>query len=106
MKTEYYRITAHNATEKLSIIADSYGKFEKLWQFSSYLVERGFTILAVDREQFFIEGTMPKVDAVSEKLIIRAVDREEPKEFPDTGYEDKKGVMVQLGDAVYLSEVN
>ena len=63
MKTEYYRITAYHAPEGLSIIADSYGKFEKLWEFSAYLVERGFRIIAVDREQFFIDGTMPKVDA-------------------------------------------
>ena len=106
MKNEYYRITAYHAPEGLSIIADSYGKFEKLWEFSAYLVERGFRIIAVDREQFFIDGTMPKVDAESPKLMIRAVGKDEPKMFPDTGYEDKTGIMVQLGDAAYLSEVN
>lgn len=105
MKNEYYRITAYHAPEGLSIIADSYGKFEKLWEFSAYLVERGFRIIAVDREQFFIDGTMPKVDAPSEKLMIRAVGKDEPRRFPGTGYEDKTGIMVQLGDAVYLSEV-
>ena len=106
MKTEYYRITAYHAPAGLSIIADSYGKFEKLWQFSAYLIERGFRIIAVDREQFFIDGTMPKVKAPSDKLMIRAVGKDEPKMFPDTGYEDKTGIMVQLSDAVYLSEVN
>lgn len=106
MKTEYYRITANHAPAGLSIIADSYGMFEKLWQFSAYLVERGFRIIAVDREQFFIDGTMPKVKAPSEKIMIRAVGKDEPKMFPDTGYEDQTGIMVQLGDAVYLSEVN
>ena len=105
MKIEYYRITAYHAPEGLSIIADSYGKFEKLWEFSAYLVERGFRIIAVDREQFFIDGTMPKVDAPSEKLMIRAVGKDEPNTFPNTGYEDKAGTMVQLGDAIYLSKV-
>ena len=106
MKTEYYRITAYHAPEGLSIIADSYGMFEKLWQFSAYLVERGFRIIAVDREQFFVEGTMPKVATMNEKIMIRAVSKDEPSKFPGTPYEDKAGVMVQLGDAVYLSEVN
>ena len=105
MKNEYYRITACNASEELSIIADSYGKFEKLWEFSAYLVERGFRIIAVDREQFFIDGTMPKVDAPNEKLMIRAVGKDEPNTFPNTGYENKAGTMVQLGDAIYLSKV-
>ena len=106
MKNEYYRITARNASEELSIIADSYGKFEKLWEFSAYLVERGFRIIAVDREQFFIDGTMPKADAPRDKLMIRTVSKDEPRRFPGTGYEDKTGIMVQLGDAVYLSKVN
>ena len=106
MKTEYYRITAYHAPEGLSIIADSYGKFEKLWEFSAYLMERGFRVIAVDREQFFIDGTMPKVDMPSEKLMIRAVGRAEPGTFPNMGYEDKTGILVQLGDAAYLSEVN
>ena len=106
MKTEYYRITAYHAPEGLAIIVDSYGKFEKLWEFSAYLVERGFRIIAVDREQFFIDGTMEKVDAPSDKLMIRTVSKDEPRRFPGTGYEDKKGIMVQLGDAAYLSEVN
>ena len=106
MKTEYYRITAYHAPEGLAIIADSYGKFEKLWEFSKYLMERGFNVIAVDREQFFIDGTMPKVDTESPKLMIRAIGRVEPNTFPDMGYEDKTGILVQLGDVAYLSEVN
>lgn len=106
MKNEYYRITAYHAPEGLSIIADSYGKFEKLWEFSKHLMERGFNVIAVDREQFFIEGTIEKVKEQSPKLMIRAIGKDEPKTFPNTPYEDKEGVMVQLGDAVYLSEVN
>ena len=49
---------------------------------------------------------MPKVDVPSEKLIIRAVGKDEPATFPNMGYEDEKGIMVQLGSAVYSSEVN
>ena len=31
----YFRITAYNPENNIGFIADSYGKFEKLWQFSS-----------------------------------------------------------------------
>lgn len=105
MKTEYYRITAYHAQEELAIIADSYGMFEKLWEFSKYLMERGFRVIAVDREQFFVEGTLEKMKEQSPKLMIRAIGKDEPKTFPNTPYEDKEGVMVQLGDAIYLSQV-
>ena len=105
MKTEYYRITAYHAPEGLAIIVDSYGMFEKLWEFSKYLMERGFHVIAVDREQYFVEGTIEKVKEQSPKLMIRAIGKDEPKTFPNTPYEDKEGVMVQLGDAIYLSNV-
>ena len=105
MKTEYYRITAYHALEGLAIIADSYGKFEKLWEFSKYLMERGFNVIAVDREQYFVEGTLEKVKEQCPKLMIRAIGKDEPKAFPNTPYEDKEGVMVQLGNAIYLSKV-
>ena len=32
---EYYRITAYHSDEDISIILDSYGKFETLWDFSA-----------------------------------------------------------------------
>ena len=105
MKSEHYRITAYLASEGLAIIVDSFGMFEKLWEFSKYLMDRGFRVIAVDREQFFVEGTLERVKEQSPKLMIRAIGKDEPKTFPNTPYEDKEGVMVQLGDAIYLSQV-
>ena len=56
----YYRITAYHPAEDLSVIADSNGKFEKLWEFSAYMVSKGFKVIAVSREENFLEGDMPK----------------------------------------------
>ena len=36
----YYRITAYHPEKNISVIMDSYGMFEKLWQFSAFLVEK------------------------------------------------------------------
>ena len=57
----YFRITAYNRDEDYSIIIDSYGAFNELWQFSSCLVDKGFSIIAVGNENFFEEGNIPKV---------------------------------------------
>lgn len=67
----YFRITAYNPNEDVGMIADSNGKFEKLWQFSAFLVSKGFKILAVGNETKFSEGNIPKT-AESDKLLIRA----------------------------------
>ena len=43
----YYRITAYHPDKDLSVIMDCCGMFEKKWQFSSYLVNKGFKILYI-----------------------------------------------------------
>ncbi len=68
----YFRITAYHPTENISVIMDSYGKFEKLWQFSSYMVSKGFKIIAVGGEDKFEFGDMPKVEYNIEQVYLRA----------------------------------
>lgn len=68
----YYRITAYHPTEDLSVIADSNGKFEKLWEFSAYMVSKGFKVIAVNREDGFENGNMPRVAPDKDRITIQA----------------------------------
>lgn len=68
----YFRITAYHPTENLSVIMDSNGLFEKLWQFSSFMVSKGFKIIEVGGEDKFNEGNMPKVERDNVHIIVRA----------------------------------
>lgn len=68
----YFRITAYHLTENLSVIMDSNGMFEKLWQFSSYMVSKGFKIIEVGDENKFDDGDMPKVEPDNTHVIVRA----------------------------------
>lgn len=68
----YFRITARSLDGSYSFIADSYGHFEKLWQFSAYLIEKGFKIIAVNAEGKFDFGNIPKADPDVDHIIIRA----------------------------------
>ena len=52
----YFRITAYNSAEDISVIMDSNGVFEKIWQFSSLLVQKGFKILEVGSEEKVLDG--------------------------------------------------
>lgn len=67
----YYRITAYHPAEDLSVIADSNGKFEKLWEFSAYMVSKGFKVIAVSREENFLEGDMPKIASNKDRITIQ-----------------------------------
>ena len=47
--SNYFRITAYHPEQDLSAIFDSNGYFEKLWQFSAYLIQKGFKIRSETR---------------------------------------------------------
>ena len=68
----YFRITEHHKKFNISMIMDSYGKFNELWEFSAYLVEKGFSILEVHRANKFTDGNFPKASQDSDHVILRA----------------------------------
>ena len=74
----YFRITAYHPTENFSVIMDSNGMFEKLWQFSAYLIQKGFKIIEVGNEDKFDEGDMPKAERDTVHIILRACKSGQP----------------------------
>ncbi|MBP3495753.1 MAG: hypothetical protein J6K52_06040 [Clostridia bacterium] len=68
----YFRITAYHKKLNISMIMDSYGKFNELWEFSAYLVEKGFSILEVHRANKFIDGNFTKASQDNDHVILRA----------------------------------
>ena len=88
----YFRITAYNREEDYSIIMDSYGAFQELGQFSSYLVDKGFSIIAIGNEKFFNDGNIPKVEKETNKMILRA---------ESNGRPIRNGKQISVGDKSY-----
>ncbi len=89
----YFRITAYNKEQDYSIIMDSYGAFNELWQFSSMLVDKGFSIIAVGNEKFFNDGNIPKVEKPTNKMILRAEMQGRPI---------KDGKQITVGNKTYM----
>ena len=90
----YFRITAYNKEQDYSIIIDSYGAFNELWQFSSCLVDKGFSIIAVGNENFFEDGNIPKVTEQTNKMILRAESQGRPI---------KDGKQISVGNKTYTT---
>lgn len=78
MDNNYYRITAYNKDSNVCLIADSNGKFEKLWQFSSFFVCKDFKIIAVSKEEDFSLGNIPKANPDRNHILIRACGKGRP----------------------------
>ena len=69
----YYRITAYHKEKDISIIMDSYGYFEKKWQFSADLIRRGFDIIEVSDDTQFLGGNIERLTVPApQKFVLRA----------------------------------
>ncbi len=77
--TNYFRITAYHEKEDLSVIMDSNGKFEKLWQFSSYMLQKGFKVLEVSNADNFLDVNLDLADRDTQHVLLRAVHKGKPK---------------------------
>ena len=74
----YFRITAYHPEKDVSVIMDSYGLFEKKWQFSADLIKKGFKILEVSDDTQFLEGNIPLLVNPSNKYLPRAYSNGKP----------------------------
>ena len=97
----YFRITAYHPEKDISIIMDSFGLFEKKWQFSAELIKKGFKILEVSDDSQFTEGNISLLVTPSDKYILRAYATGKPQYFEkpigSTTYK-----AVKVGEKIYI----
>ena len=73
----YFRITAYHPAKNICAIFDSNGRFEKLWQFSAYLVQKGFKIVEVGNAEKFSDGDFLKAPECRQ-MLVRACAKGQP----------------------------
>ena len=96
---EYYRITAYHSDEDISVILDSYGKFETLWDFSATLVSSGFKIITLCRAEAIAESTFPLIEK-TDKIAVRAIGKGLP-DVQDMVYNNRKVKAITVYDKIY-----
>lgn len=79
----YFRITAYHPAKNICAVFDSNGRFEKLWQFSAYLVQKGFKIVEVGADDKFLDGNILRAPA-GNQLIVRACGKGRPQTTGNT----------------------
>ena len=99
----YYRITGYCEQEDFSFILDCYGAFEKLWQFSSFLVQKGLKVLEVSNETKFTDGNISRILENHEKVVLRANAKGKPEYVTQTinGIAYKS---VKVADKIYIPD--
>ena len=83
MNEQYYRITAYNKEQDFSCILDSNGMFEKLWQFSAYLVSKGLDIIEASKLENITDTNIAPVGKDNEHIFLPATQdgKTEPKDY-------------------------
>ena len=96
----YFRITVYNPKYDFSAILDANGKYNELWEFSAYLVSKGFKIIEVGANDNLIEGSFKAVEETSDKIFVRGVDRGRPL-IQDMDYQNRPCKAICVYDKAY-----
>lgn len=105
MNNNYYRITAYHIEKDISIIMDSYGLFERKWQFSADLIKKGFDILEVSDDSQFLDGNIERLtEEYPDKFVLRAYVEGKPEYLTQT-IGGKSYKAVKVGDKIYIPRI-
>lgn len=99
--TNYFRITAYYEKEDLSVIIDSNGMFEKLWQFSAYVLQKGMKVLEVSNSDNFIDVNTQLADKDTQHVLLRAVCKGKPEHITQT-IDGKYYTAMKVNNMVYV----
>ena len=99
----YFRITGYHPTKDISFILDCNGKFEKLWQFSVFVISKGCKVIEVSTEEKFIDVSLKKAEFDSEHIFLLATQKGSPEYVP---YEidGRQYSAVRIGKHLYISD--
>ena len=98
----YFRITGYYPEYDFYFIIDSNGMFEKLWEFSSYLISKGIKIIAVSKEENMIDINIDRVEYDKEHIFFRAGSFGKVEEIEQI-IEGIKYKAIKIADKVYIS---
>ena len=75
--------------------------FEKMWQFSSFLVKKGLKVVEVSNDEQFIDIDLKKVDYNSSELMLRATGNGHP-DFSEKIIDGVTRKVVIVGGKSYI----
>ena len=100
----YFRITAYHTEQDISVILDSNGRFEKLWQFSSFLVNKGFKIIEVTTLDKLVYDPFTLIEKESDKILLRSIAKNMPI-MQEVIYQDRPCKAICVGENTYAQFV-
>ena len=99
----YFRITGYNPEKDFCFILDCYGMFEKLWQFSSYLIQKGFQVLEVSKYEQMLNVNIENIEYDKDNVYLRASAFGKPTTL-EQNINGSTYKSVKVGDKIYIPD--
>ena len=105
MATKYFRITGYHPQENYCFIIDSNGMFDMLWQFSSFLVQKGLKVLEVSTDEQFKDIDIKRAEENKNQMLLRANAKGQPQ-YSEKIINGIRYKVVTVGGKSYIPKVN
>ena len=104
MATKYFRITGYHPTDNYCFIMDSNGMFEKMWQFSSFLIQKGLKVLEVSNDEQFKDIDIKRAEENTKQIYLRANAKGKP-EYSEKIVNGISCKVVTVGGKSYIPNI-
>ena len=101
MANNHFRVTADHPAEDITVMLDSYGVYDKLWQLSSALVTKGFKVIEASDSSKFVDVNIQSIEPNDKQLYLRACMIGRPDEFIQV-IDGRKLKVLQVENRIYI----
>ena len=101
----YFRITGYSKEMDSCFILDSNGMFEKLWEFSSYLLQKNIEVVEVSKIENMLDVNIEKVENDKEHIFLRATADGKP-EYINQNIDGVTYKAIKVANKIYVPDIN
>lgn len=101
----YFRITGYSKEMDSCFILDSNGMFEKLWEFSSYLLQKDIQVLEVSKIENMLDVNIEKIENDKEHIFLRATADGKP-EYINQNIDGVTYKAIKVANKIYIPDIS
>lgn len=98
-----FRVTVYHPTEDICAIIDTFDFVEKLWELSSFLIQKGFKIIDATNSDKFLDVNIGPTPNYVKRLIVRACDKGQPEKLMKE-IDGKMHSAIRVNTRIYIPD--
>ena len=99
--SNYFRLTAYEPNKDITMILDSNGLFEKKWQFSAFVIQRGCKVISITDGDNMIDINVGKMEPNQKMFRLMTCTQGKAEEIQQP-YNGTTYKAIKVGDKIYI----